>query len=258
MTRSILVTRRLTTGIALQALGISAALLMGCSTAGAPLSAARPSPLVAPEESDSVQPGMETEQGEIDPPIDYTPDQFWAMMTSQPDFTPTTANLREAFQAADLIILGQAVDVVEADGFGGPGEPTMWYADAVIDVTEVLKGKPSLDESGLLHIPFAIGMTLDDAYPNKVLKDFQRSMAKEPALLLLTSWETYLDAAGADPPNWMGLDRSDRYRTIGPEGAMRVTAAGVQPPLAEGWAQELAVTSLSELKRQIAEQSPTP
>lgn len=253
MTRSVPSARRPAARLALQALAV-ALLLVGCSTAGAaPSAVVAPSPTVEPAGSDGVPSGMETEQGEIDPPIDYTPDQFWAMMTSQPDFMPRTDSLGKAFQAAELIVVGQAVDVVEAGGYGEPGGPTMWYAEAVIEVSEVLKGKPALDRSGRLHIPFVIGLGLDDTYPEHVLKDFQRAMDKGPALLLLKSWATHLESTGSDVPTWFdGLSRTDLYLTIGPEGAMRVTEAGVQPPLAEGWAQDLAVTPLAQLKDQIS------
>ena len=256
MTRLTSAIRRISAGLVAQAL-VVALFLVGCSTAGAtPPVVGASTPIAIPDQSVGVPRGMETEPGEIDPPIDYTPDQFWAMMANVPDFKPSTGSLDEALKVADLIVVGLAVDVVEVGGYGAPGEPTMWYAEAVVEISEVLKGKPDLDDSGLLHIPFYIGMGFDDTYPTHVLKDFQRSMASEPAVLLLTSWAKHFESTGGDTPNWIdGLNRTDLYKTIGPEGAMQSPASGLTPPLAEGWPQqELVGVSLSDLKERLSAQ----
>lgn len=245
-------------GLVAQALFV-ALILVGCSTAGVspPIASDFP-PNAEPHQSTGVPRGVETAPGEIDPPIEYTPDQFWAVMANVPDFKPSTDGLDDAMKSADLIVVGRAVDVLEVGAFSAPGEPSMFYAEAIVEISEVLKGRPSLDASGLLHIPFFIGMGLDDTYPTHVLKDFQRSMAAEPAVLLLTSWATYFEAAGAETPSWLdGLNRADLYKTIGPEGAMRITASGIAPPLAEGWPrQELAGMTLTDFKDRLDAQRP--
>lgn len=260
MTRSAPAKPRPSAGLVVAA-PIVALILFGCSTAGAsPTTAVASSPIDVPDGSISVPSGAETEPGEIDPPIDYTPDQFWAMMATVPDFEPRTGSLGEALDSAELVVVGRAIDVVEFGGYGAADEPTPWYAEAVIEVSEILKGRPGLDDSGLLRIPFAVGMTFDDTFPTHVLKDFQRSMAKGSAVLLLTSWATYFESTGGDVPKWLAsLDRTDLYKTIGPEGAMRITASGIAPPLAEGWPQEeLRELSLADLMNKLSVQSSTP
>lgn len=226
-----------------------AILSAGCSTAGASPTNSSP-----PETAEAR--GAETATGEIDPPIDYPPDNFWGFMTNTVDRAVGTQSLTDALRFADVVIVGRVVDVVESDGYGAEGEPILWYAEALIEVSEVVYGTPAVDSSGLLRIAFPV--TFSEEYPTKQLEDLQRSIPKDAALLILRSWATYFELTGGEPPKWLdGLFRGDRYQTIGPEGAMRITPAGIEPPSdLEGWPQEFQGSSLGAFKEQVSMQAP--
>lgn len=223
--------------------------VVGCSTTGASPSNA------APEQPDGSE-GYEVASGEVDPRIDYSPDNFWRAMATSPETDARTMSLEDALTNAEVIVVGRAIDVVEAGGYGAPGEPVLWYGEAVVEVSEVLKGQPALDESGFLRVPFAVAFS--ETYPTKQLTNFQRSIPEGRAVLLMMSWAKYFEStSGGDTPTWIeGLNRADRYRTIGPEGAMRITSSGIEPPPAEGWPQMLESLSLADLKDLLSTQPP--
>ncbi|MBA2701229.1 MAG: hypothetical protein H0U58_05930, partial [Chloroflexi bacterium] len=116
---------------------------------------------------------------------------------------------------------------------------------------------PSLGDDGRLRVPFLLVLgapgSTEGAYPEKEFTDLSRSIPKDPALLFLSTWASYFDRAGGGVPDWLAdLDRSDIYRTIGADGAVRVIDGDLQPsPYAETWVSSLGGRTIADVRREL-------
>jgi len=188
-----------------------------------------------------------------DPPLTYPADNMWGFLSTSAGTPSGTGNLREAAALSDLVLLGRFVGLERGGGYGAPNEGVGWYAIALIDIESRLQGNPSLGQDGLLRVPFllALGVPGDNepAYPEKEFADLSRSIPKDPALLFLSSWTAYFDRAGTEVPAWLAdLDRSDIYRTIGADGAVRVVDGVLQTaPYSESWNSSLNGLTIDDL-----------
>ena len=188
-----------------------------------------------------------------DPPNTYTPDNMWAFLSTSAGTPSGAASLQEAAALSDLVAVGRFVGLERGKGYGAPKEGVGWYAIALIEIESTLQGSPALGDDGLLRVPFVLTLgppgDVDPEYPDKEFGDLARSLPSDPALLFLTNWAAYFDRAGAEVPEWLAdLDRSDIYRTIGADGAVRVVDGALQPtPYSETWDSTLAGLMIKDL-----------
>lgn len=177
-------------------------------------------------------------------PLTYAPDMMWAFLSTMPELQHTAETLAGAVDFAELIVVGRYVGVERGGTYGSD-----WTAVALIAVDSVVKGTPELGSDGLLRVEFVL--TVGPSYPEKPFADLRRSIPKDPALLYLFTWASYLDLIGDPLPSWAGIDRTDRYKTIGGDGAMRVVNGRIEPPSMDGWPAELQGLGIEQVKDQI-------
>ena len=186
-------------------------ILAGCYGApGAEPVSVEPAPVA------SSPPVEEQPAGETAGPITYDPGSMWSFLASMGEGMRRAETLAGAVDFAELIVVGRYVGVARGGTYGSDAT-----AVALIDVDSVIKGTPNLGPDGLLRVEFVLAV--GPSYPEKLFADLQRSIPKDPALLYLFSWASFFDLTGEVVPDWRaGIDRTDRYKTIGNDGAMRV------------------------------------
>lgn len=84
-------------------------------------------------------------------------------------------------------------------------------------------------------------------YPERTFANLQRSIPKEPALLYLYSWASYMDEIGGGFPDFEARkDLDSIYKTIGGDGAMRIVEGKIAPSsYVEGWPNDLRGVDLA-------------
>ncbi|MBF8290863.1 MAG: hypothetical protein HW391_1831 [Chloroflexi bacterium] len=184
--------------------------------------------------------------GETAGPITYPPDNMWAFLATMPGLQRTSDTLAGAVDFAEAVVVGRYLGVERGARYG-----VDWTAVALIDVDAVVKGTPNLGPDGLLRVEFVL-VVGSGSYPEKEFADLERSIPKDPALLYLISWASFMDAWG-EVPGWSTrVDLADRYRTIGGDGAMRVVNGRIEPPpYIDGWPMELRGLGIEQVKDQI-------
>ena len=219
---------------------LSVVLLSACygATGAEPVSV-EPAPVA------SSPPVEEQPAGETAGPITYDPGSMWSFLASMGEGMRRAETLAGAVEFAELIVVGRYVGVERGDTYGSDST-----AVALIDVDSVIKGTPNLGPDGLLRVEFVI-VNGPGGYPEKEFADLERSIPKDPALLYLFSWATYLDIIGDPLPSWAGIDRTDRYKTIGNDGAMRVVDGKIAAAYVDGWPTELRGVGIEQVKDQI-------
>ncbi len=184
--------------------------------------------------------------GETAGPIMYPPDTMWAFLSTMPDLHRRAGTLAAAVDFAEVVVVGRYAGVERGARYGSDTTVV-----ALIEVQSVVKGTPNLGPDGLLRVEFVI-VNGPGGYPEKVFADLERSIPRDPALLYLFSWASYLDLIGDALPSWAGIDRADRYKTIGGDGAMRVVNGKIEPsPHVDGWPTELRGLGIEQVKDQI-------
>lgn len=200
-----------------------------------------------------IEPSPQASKGVIDPPISYSPDHMWGFLSTSAGTPSGARSLQDAAALADVVIVGHFKGIERGGGYGAPGEGVGWYATALIEIESTLKGKPEVDDGGLLRVPFLMVLeaptVADSAYPDKAFEDLSRSIPDDPALLFLRTWKNYFDRAGTEPPSWLAdLYRSDLYRTIGADGAVKVVNGILEPSqYSETWDSSLKGQAVPEL-----------
>ena len=164
-------------------------------------------------------------------PITYTADQMWALMSGMASDQRRAETLEGAVDFAELVVVGRYVGVERGGQYGSDST-----AVALIAVDSIAKGEPKLGTDGLLRIEFIL-VVGSPSYPKKEFADLQRSIPKDPALLFLFTWESYMELIGGGLPAWDARrDLTRTYKTIGGDGAMRVVDGRIQPPaFVLGW-----------------------
>jgi hypothetical protein len=140
-------------------------------------------------------------------------------------------SLEGAVDFAELVVVGRYVGVERGGQYGSDST-----AVALIAIESVGKGVPNLGPDGFLRVEFLLVVGAG-AYPEKELADIQRSIPKDPALLYLFSWESYLELINGGLPAWEARkDLATIYKTIGGDGSMRVVNGRIEPPsYVQGW-----------------------
>jgi hypothetical protein len=164
-------------------------------------------------------------------PITYPSDNMWAFLASTPGLQRQTDSLAEAVDFSDLIVVGRYVGVERGGQYGEDAT-----AVALIAVDSVAKGVPKLGPDGVLRVEFVL-VVGSPTYPEKEFADLQRSIPQDPALLYLSTWETYLMSLTQQFPGWSARkDLASIYKTIGGDGAMRIINGRMAPPsYVDGW-----------------------
>jgi len=156
---------------------------------------------------------------------------MWAFLASTPGLQRQANSLAEAVDFSDLVVVGRYVGVERGGQYGEDAT-----AVALIAVDSVAKGVPNLGSDVLLRIEFIL-VVGSPTYPEKEFADLQRSIPKDPALLYLSSWQSYLGQLNQQFPGWSARqDLATIYKTIGGDGAMRVVNGRIDPPsYVDGW-----------------------
>ena len=171
---------------------------------------------------------------------------MWALLASMGEGMRRADTLSEAVDFAEVVVVGRYLGIERGARYGSDTT-----AVALIDVDAIVKGPPVLGPDGLLRVEFVI-LTGPGDYPEKQFADLERSIPRDPALLYLFSWASYLDLIGDPLPSWAGIDNIDRYKTIGNDGAMRVVNGLIEPPpYIDGWPTELRGIGIEQVKDQI-------
>lgn len=230
---------------------VAAALVAGCSDpGGAPGAPVREPSAAAAIPTDAVASPPQTSLVPIasEEPITYPPDNVWAFLATGGRSGAT--GLDDAIERADLVVVGRIETIDAGEAFGPNDDELGWYAVATLAIDRVIHGDAPADS---IQVPFMLVFG-GDRYPNKELRDLQRSLPRDPALLFLRSWSTYFERSGAEIPAWLaGLDRPDIYRTIGIDGAIRVTDGVLDPPTYEDfWTRSLAGMPIDQVADEVS------
>ncbi len=241
-------------------------LAVGCTSVpgGSPSPSQVTYDVQSPSPPSEVTPQISNSVTQTDPPIQYPPDNVWAFLSTSAG-TPSGADgLDRAAMIADLIVVGRFIGLEKGRAYGAPGEGPGWYAVALIDVESTERGNASVGDGGLLRVPFLLALgapgTPEADYPEKEFADVSQSIPEDPALLFLSTWKSYFDRAETEVPDWLdGLDRSDIYRTIGADGAVRVVDGKLEPsPYAETWVADLEGMTLDGLRTALQQSGQSP
>jgi hypothetical protein len=156
---------------------------------------------------------------------------MWAFPSSMGEGMRRADSLEEAVAFAELVVVGRYVGVERGGKYGSDST-----AVALIAVDSIAKGVPKLGPDSLLRVEFIL-VVGSPTYPEKEFADLQRSIPKDPALVFLFTWESYLKLIGGGLPAWEAREDLARiYKTIGGDGAMRVINGRIEPsPYVEGW-----------------------
>ena len=184
--------------------------------------------------------------GETQGPITYPPDNMWAFLATMPELQRTSDTLADAVDFAEVVVVGRYVGVERGGTYGIDST-----AVALIEVDSVVKGTPKLGPDGLLRVEFVL-VVGPGGYPEKEFADLERSIPKDPALLYLSSWASFVNVWG-EVPGWSARkDLADVYKTIGGDGAMRVVNGKIEPPpYIDGWPTALRGAGIEQVKDQI-------
>lgn len=200
---------------------------------------------VDPAPVGSAPPVEEQPAGETAGPLTYNPGSMWSFLASMGEDMRRAETLAGAVNFAELIVVGRYIGIERGAAYGSD-----WTAVALIAVDSVVKGTPELGSDGLLRVEFVLAV--GGSYPEKPFADFQRSIPKDPALLYLFSWASFFDLTGEVVPDWRaGIDRTDRYKTIGNDGAMRVVDGKIAAAYVDGWPTDLQGLGIEQVKDQI-------
>lgn len=197
---------------------------------------------VEPTTAAPLPPVDERPAGETKGPLTYAPDWMWAYLASAGDGMRQSDTLAGAVEFAELVVVGRYVGVERGTSYGSD-----WTAVALIAVDDVIKGAPNLGPDGLLRVEFVLTVGAG-SYPERLFADLERSIPSDPALLYLFSWAAFFDLTGEVVPDWRaGIDRTDRYKTIGGDGAIRIVNGRIEPP-PDGWPAELRGIGIEQAK----------
>jgi hypothetical protein len=156
------------------------------------------------------------------------------------------SDLADAVSSSDTVILGRVSSIAKDGMYGQAG-----YGRATIDVDAVLAGA---DPGPSVTVPFLIALN-GGVYPEQELADLQRSVPVDSVIFFLHSWSTYFEDAGELPAWLRPLDRTDLFRTIGLDGALRVVDGKVVSQGAEpdSWISQWHGHPLEAVRAAIAE-----
>lgn len=177
---------------------------------------------------------------------------MWAFLATTPDQLKGTQSLAEAADLAQVVVVGRYAGVEEGDGYGPPGEAVGWYAVALIEPISILKGAPATDERGYMRVPFMLVIG-GSSYPEQEFANLTQSLPRDRALLFLSSWAAHFERAETVVPDWLSdLATPDQYKTIGGDGAFRVSDGRLMPLAGvDGWPEELRDADLDDVADQI-------
>ena len=214
-------------------------ILAGCNGAagGEPVSV-EPAPVA------SSPPVEEQPAGETAGPITYDPGSMWSFLASMGEGMRGAETLAGAVDFAELIVVGCYVDVERGGRYGSDST-----AVALIDVDSVIKGTPNLGPDGLLWVEFVLAV--GGSYPEKLFADLERSIPRDPALLYLFRWASFMDTWGETPGWSTRTDLANVYKTIGGDGAMRVVDGKIAAAYVDGWPMELRGIGIEQVSDQI-------
>lgn len=184
--------------------------------------------------------------------IAYSQDNMWAFLASTPDLYERYDSLGAAVEGSDVVLTGRYVGLERGGTFAVPGSAPSWHAIALIKPDVVLKGSPVLDNVGRVRIEFVL-VVGGDSYPEAEFSNLLASLPTDPALLFLQSWETYFRRAdGEVPAGFQALLSDEIYRTIGGDGAVRITDGVLVPPdYVEGWPRGLSGMGLEAAETEV-------
>jgi hypothetical protein len=229
-----------------------AALLLACS---APLGAEESAGPVAALKSPEVP------KPAAAPDPTYPPQAYWDGLALGMHSGSRTVD--EAAALAEIVVIGRWVAVEPDKGYGAPGEIVVWYATAIIDVEEVLRGVGDVKPGDRVRVPFSIGFNLPGgAYPEHQAIEADKTRPSGSAILFLVSWSRHWDRAQTDVPDWLrDLDKPDLYRLIGPDGAVPLVGDAVSDVVYEidmpPWRLDAAGRSLADLAAEIVAAPPS-
>lgn len=170
----------------------------------------------------------------------------------------------EASSLAEVVVVGRWVAVEPDKGYGAPGESLVgWYATALIEVDQVLKGPADIQVGAHVRVPFELGMSLaGGTYPESQVAEADKTRPPGSALLFLESYSTFWDRTNTDVPDWIrDLDKPDLYRLIGADGAVPLVGEAVSDVVYETemppWRLEAAGQDLSTLSADIVVAAPS-